>query len=208
MDTVEIGKSLFKEGLELKKKGDLDAAKDSFARALSNDPTNPDVCYHLGMLEFIRGQYGASINAYLGYVHLQLRAREAQLRGDLPLSKEESEFIENFYSILPEEAKNALPTKSASYILEDNDICNHVGHSFIGGQEVSDEKTLTNLRLYYSKLVSPQLVDITLDRFDITIEDFNDMNREVFVPNGRMVLLEHIEWGSLDSEDIVELYFK
>lgn len=208
MDTVEIGRSLLEEGLELKKKGDLDAAKDSFARALSNDPTNPDICYQLGKLEFIRGHYGPSINAYLGYVHLQLRAREAQLRGDLPLADEEADFIENFYSILPEEAKKALPRKSAAYILEDNDICNHVGHSYIGGQEGLDEKTKTNLRLYYSKLISSQLVDITLDRFDITLEDFDSMNGEVFIPHGRMVLLEHIEWDRLDSEDIVELYFK
>lgn len=208
MDAVEIGKSLLKEGIELKKKGDLDAAKDSFARALSNDPTNPDICYQLGKLEFIRGQYGASISAYLGYVHLQLRAREAQLRGDISLSEEELEFIENFYSILPSEAKDALPRKSAAYILEDNDICNHVGHSYIGGQEGLDERTTTNLRLYYSKLIGSQLVDITLDRFDITLEDFESMNREVFIPHGRMVLLEHIEWSRLDSDDIVELYFK
>lgn len=204
----ELAKSLFSEGLEQKTKGNLEGAKDCFSRGISHNPLAASLYYELGKLEFLRGEYGNSLTAYLAFTHLQLRKREAQLNGDLEFPKTEKSLIENFYQELPEEARDSLPRKSAAYILEDGDICNHAAHSYFGSQDISEPELLNNFKLYYATLVGPHFVQITLDQLNLSLKAFDEMNLNLFIPQGRLILLDNIAWDKLDSDDVLEIYFK
>src|SRR5690606_28288895 len=148
----------------------------------------------LGKALFLKGDYIRSLNAYLGYVHLKVRDRELKLNREIDFSEDEKEIVENYYDALSEEIKNSLPTKYAAYILEDGDICNHIAHSYFASGEISEKELIENYKLYYATLVSPHLVEITLDQFGFSLEEFQKINLELFIPQGRKLLLDHIAW--------------
>lgn len=207
MDVKKLAESLLKTGLEQKRKGNLDQAAEDFTEGVANDPTNASIHYELGKVQFLRGDYGISLSAYLAYTHLQLKKRESQLSGDLDFPEEEKALSEDFYNSLPEEVRKSLPRKSASYILEDGDICNHVAHSYFGSQKIEDPDIVENFKLYYSTLVGSNLVQMTIEQFGFSMEKFNQMNLDIFIPNGRMILLDNIAWDRLDEDDVVRIYF-
>lgn len=202
----ELAIKFFKEAMEHKGKGNYDAAKDSMSRAISYDPEMPGIHYENGKLNFIMGNFITSINSYLSFAHLELNKRVKQLNGEIDFpNREESE---NFYESLPEEAKKALPHKAASLILEDGDICNHIAHSFIGSQEVTDPEIINNIKVYYASIVGDLLLDMTVEQFDIDMNRYEEINHNLFIPQGRMILLDNIAWDDIDSTDVINLYFK
>lgn len=207
MDTKKLAESLLKDGLEQKRKGNLDQAAEDFTEGIANDPANAKIHYELGKVQFLRGDYGISLSAYLAYTHLMLQKRESQLSGTLEFPEDEKKISEDFYSSLPEEVKQSLPRKSASYILEDGDICNHAAHSYFGSQKIEDPEIVENFKLYYSTLVGSNLVQMTVEQFGYSLDKFEQMNMDIFIPNGRMILLDNIAWDRLEEEDVVRIYF-
>lgn len=202
----ELAIKFFKEAMEHKNKGNYDSAKDSMSRAISYDPEIPGIHYENGKLNFIMGNFITSINSYLSFAHLELNKRLKQLNGELDFpNREESEL---FYNSLPEEAKKALPHKAAALILEDGDICNHIAHSFIGSQEVTDPDIINNIKLYYATIIGEILVDLTMEQFGMNMKRYEEINNSLFIPQGRMLLLENIAWDSLESTDVISLYFE
>lgn len=207
MDIKELAESLLKKGLEQKRKGNLEQSAEDFTEGIANDPSNARIHYELGKLQFLRGDYGPSLSAYLAYTHLQIQKRESQLRGDIEFPEEEKKLSEDFYENLPAEVKNSLPRKSASYILEDGDICNHIAHSYFGSQDIKEAELLENFKLYYATLVGANLVQMTIDQFGYSMEKFEKMNLDIFIPNGRLILLDNIAWDRIDESDVVRIYF-
>lgn len=206
MNNIDAALSLFKKGLSYKIKGDLENAKDSFSSSISNDPLNKDAFYELGKLEFLRGKYSESINAYLAYTHLQLNIRLKQNIGELDFP--DKNICEDFYKNLPLEIKNILPDKSASYIYEDGDICNHISHSYFGSHNIEDPKILRNFKFYYSTLVGKHLIQMTIDKHNINYNEYESLNLSTFIPQGRLILLDNIIWTELENENVLDIYFK
>lgn len=201
----ELAMKFFKEGLEYKQKGSYDLARDCFMRAISYDPSNPEVHYANGKLNFLMGNYITSLNSYLAYTHLNLNKRIGQLNGEIDFP--DAEASESFYENLSDDAKRALPHKAASYILEDGDICNHVAHAYIGSQNVTDPRLVLNLKVYHATLVGKLLLDMALESHKTSLEEFDKTNFEIFIPQGRMLLLENIAWDEIESEDVLKIYF-
>lgn len=202
----ELAFSFFKDSREERMKGNYKLAKDLMTRAISYDPECPEIYYENGKLNFQLGNYITSINSYIAFTHLMLHKRLNQLNGKENFeNKEESE---KFYENLPEEVKTILPHKSASYILEDGDICNHIAHSFLASQNINDKKIVENMKLYHASLVSYLLTEMTLEQFNLDMNEFEKMNEDIFIPQGRILLLENIEWNKLESTDVLNIYFK
>lgn len=206
MNNTDAAISLFKKGLAYKLKGDLENAKDSFSSSISNDPSNKDVFYELGKLEFLRGKYSESINSYLAYTHLQLNIRLKQNNNLLDFP--DKDISEDFYKNLPSEIKNIFPDKSASYIYEDGDICNHISHSYFGSHNIEDPILLRNFKFYYSTLVGNHLVQMTMDQYNMSYDEYEDINLSTFIPQGRLILLDNIIWEKLGNDDVLNIYFK
>lgn len=207
MDTKKLAESLLKDGLAQKNKGNLEQSAETLTEGIANDPSNARIHYELGKVQFLRGDYGLSLSAYLAYAHLQIQKREAQLSGDLEFPEDEKQLSEDFYNNLPTEIKDSLPRKSASYILEDGDICNHVAHSYFGSQDIAEPDLVENFKLYYSTLVGANLVQMTVEQFGFSLDKFEQINLDLFIPNGRMILLDNIAWNRLDETDVVRIYF-
>ena len=201
----ELALKFFKEATEYKLKGDYKTAKDRMTRAISYDPTIPEIHYENGKLNFLMENYITSINSYLAFTHLELMKRVRQLNGEEEFQNEEE--IEKFYKSLPEETKDALPIKAASLILEDGDICNHIAHSYIGSHDVEDPELLLNFKIYYATLVGRVLLEMTIEQYKPDINKFHEMNNDIFIPQGRMLLLENINWEEIDNDDVLKLYF-
>ncbi len=202
----ELAFNFFKEAREHRMKGNYEMAKDSMTRAISYDPESPEIYYENGKLNFQLGNYITSINSYMAFTHLMLNKRVKELEGEIEFeNKEESE---KFYESLPQEVKEVLPHKAASYILEDGDICNHIAHSFIASQNIEEKDIVNNLKLYHATLVSYLLTEMTLNQFDLDLDTFKKMNDEFFIPQGRILLLENIDWEKLGNNDVLDIYFK
>lgn len=208
LNTKKLAESLFEKGLEYKRKGNLDEMIKSFYEGIANDPENEKIHYELGKALFLKGEYGPSLNAYLSYTHLKVRKRELSLRGDLEFEENEKESVEHYYNNLPKEIVDSLPRKSAAYILEDGDICNHAAHSFFGAGEITEKEIIENFKLYYATLVSPHLVEITLEQYGFSLEEFQKLNIELFIPKGRMILLDNLAWDKIEESDVVKIYFE
>ncbi|MDO5707669.1 MAG: hypothetical protein Q4P31_03485, partial [Andreesenia angusta] len=61
---------------------------------------------------------------------------------------------------------------------------------------------------YHATLISYLVTDMTLDQFNVDYNEFKKMNEEIFIPNGRVLLLENIDWNQIESNDVLEIYFK
>lgn len=204
MNKVLVADKLIEQGVQAKKNGYYEKAKDLYLQALNYNPEDYAIYLNLGKVCYLLGEYGLAERSYLAFMHLQLNIREMKEKGLIEYDVIEKNRNRGIYNDLPQHIKDILPTVSALVILQDPNTPRHFAHAMIDGVN----KNVRKYKDVYMATLAGASLELALKRNKLTEDEYYNFENNQYIGFGREQLLDLIRWDKLLSKDVLSLYFK
>jgi tetratricopeptide (TPR) repeat protein len=204
MDNVQQINMLKELAIDLKRKGDFEAAKKTYLIALSLDWNNNSIYYNLAKICYLLGEAKEAISNYMKAQHLEvfIAVYHLQTNGMLPmyLSNGEIAFVQpnTFDSMISNDLLNLVNTVHplAKYILVDRNTTTHLGHAAIDlnsrfGKTIKHEQYIN----IYNKGLSGD------NRFTT-----NPQIEQNYQFSGMLIALDNLDWSKITTNNVRSLY--
>lgn len=205
MDNYTMAEQLLTLGLNEKRKGNYEEARNFYLESLKYNNANQTAYLNLGKINYLLGNRELAICSYLANMHLQIIEREQKVRGIRYYSEEEKNFNEDFYNSFPDRVKIKLYIKSGIVILQNYNIPRHFAHALLDFTQ-KDIKKYANV--YRETMKGSVDIGKVLKENNLTQEEYMVFDNVNYRGYGIEAFLDLIRWNKIDEDNVLKLYFK
>ncbi|MEN0644926.1 hypothetical protein MKY91_17355 [Alkalicoccobacillus gibsonii] len=197
---------LLTNAVSLKRQGKFEEAKQCYIDILEDNPHDLMSYVGLGKIAHLLNEQGLAIKCYLSAAHLQIApVKRAIEENSLPLP------LKLQYDQIPANVLKQLPHESAFIILIDANTPRHLAHSLIDlSEDLLAEKPGIKMysEIYRAHILGDGSYQSTLTKWQTTQDHQIEMDEKFYLLEGRDFLIKYLNWGQLDSMDVLSLYFR
>lgn len=196
---------LLDKGVQLKRAGNLEGARDCYIEAIKMDPYNMMTFISLGKTAHLLKAQALAVRSYLAAAHLQLAPIEKGIsENNLPIH------LRVQYDSFPQEILDSLPRKSAFTIYIDPNTPRHIAHSVVDltPSTVRDNpKLVPYAEIYHSHILGDGSHGPVLNKYGLTQNDQIEQDEQIYIPFGRNFIIQELQWDNLNRNDVANIYF-
>lgn len=197
---------------ELKRKGDLEGAKNELLGIISLNTKYGAGYYELGKVAYLLKDMELSKRCYLCSMHAQIINCQ-----EIVNEKEDSSSnimlranLNEIFDNLDEQIKKIIRIKGAAIIFMDNNMPRHFAHTLIdfkSGKYTINDDISSHIYVYSQHISNSSNFREALLLKGISEEKYNRLEEEYYLIEGRRLFLKEIDWKNIYWDDVYEIYF-
>lgn len=194
---------LTKFAQDMIKKNELKRAKIALIKAIKLSPTSSPLYMLLGNTYYLLEDKLNAIKCYLSAIHIQISTFTKMQTATF------STMLNIKYEKAPEEIRDLLPCKEGMIIYEDSSIPSHIAHAYIDINPATPLDPIVRecSKIYKKHLLTKKSIKELMATSNICYEDYLEFNESHYIILGRELVIDNLKWDSIDSKDVLKLYF-
>lgn len=182
---------------------DYNKAKKALKKAITLDPSHELAYSLLGNVCYLLNEQETALKSYLSSAHLMINKFKTILLDSF------EKVIDSKYEALTDYEKSRMPNKYFILLAENPTLISEIGHAFIDPtNEINDPIINECIDIYKEALIKNTLPLNIISKFNLCLEDYENIDISHFVTIGQEYLLDNLKWDKLDETNVQIFYFK